>query len=79
MLQKLFIGILKPLPEKYFFLFLGYLMRRFLIYEDISYGDLLHLLLHSMDCSWRCCEGLDGLTGWSKDTLVLDGHWLELR
>lgn len=54
-------------------------MRRFLIYEDISYGDLLHLLLHSVNCSWRCCEGLDGLTGWSKDTLVLDGDWLELR
>lgn len=48
-------------------------------YEDISYGDLLHLLLHSMNCSWRCCEGLDGLTGWRKDTLVLNGNWLELR
>lgn len=53
-------------------------MRRFLIYEDISYRDLLHLLLHRMNCSWRCGEGLDGLTGWSKDTLVLDGNWLEL-
>lgn len=58
--------------------FLTYLMRRLLTYEDISYRDLLHLLLYSMNCRWRC-EGLDGLTGWSKDTLVLDSNWLELR
>lgn len=60
------------------FFSLRYLMRRFLICESISYRDLLHLLLHGMNRSCRCGEGLDGLTGWSKDTLVLDGNWLEL-
>lgn len=56
----------------------GYLRATCLVYKAISYRDLLHLLLHSVNCSGRRGEGLDGLTGWGKDTLVLDGNWLEL-
>lgn len=45
---------------------------------EVTYRYLLHLLLHSVDCGGRCGESLDGLTGWGQDTLVLNGHWLEL-
>lgn len=58
--------------------FLGHSKTRCKICELISYRDLLHLLLHSMNCGGCCGEGLDGLTGWGKETLVLDGNWLEL-
>lgn len=50
------------------------------VYAHINtYRYLLHLLLHSVDCSRRCGESLDGLTGRGKNTLVLNGHRLELR
>lgn len=75
---KLFIGTLKPLLKKNPF-FLACLKTTRGIYVDISYRDLLHLLLHSMNCGGSCGEGLEGLTGWCKDTLVLDGNRLDLR
>lgn len=46
--------------------------------SEITYRNLLHLLLHCMNCGGCCGESLDGLTGRGKNTLVLDCHWLEL-
>lgn len=46
---------------------------------EVTYWDLLYLLLHSVDCGGRCGESLDGLPGGGQHALVLNGHGLKLR
>lgn len=55
-----------------------YYTHQILLSTLVTYRYLLHLLLHSVDCSGRW-DSLDGLTCWGQNTLVLNGHWLELR
>lgn len=43
-----------------------------------THRHLLHLLLHSVDCSGGSREGLDGLTSLGQDSLMLDGYRLKL-
>lgn len=45
---------------------------------EVTHRYLLHLLLHGVDCGGRCGESLDGLSGRGQNTLVLNGHRLEL-